>query len=100
MTRGRSPREGWLMKLRVSPLVSLARSGVVTRPAAAGRDVTLPDLSFRHGAEVGFVDDVPDVRPQAIGTLFTWLRGRGREGEERRFLGRLRIGTPIAPTRQ
>jgi hypothetical protein len=84
MTKGRSPREGSLMKLRERPLVSLARSGLVTRPAAAPRDVTLLDLCFCDGAEVAFAAHVPDLRPPAIGTFFAWLRGRGREGEERR----------------
>ncbi|HME72465.1 MAG TPA: hypothetical protein VKM54_21760 [Myxococcota bacterium] len=72
------------MKLRELPLVSLARSGVVTLPAAAGHDVALLDLCFRDGAEVALADDVRDARPQAIGALF----------------GRLRVGTALAPTRQ
>jgi hypothetical protein len=88
------------MKLRELPLVSLARSGVVTLPAAAGHDVIHLDLCVRDGAGVALAEDVRDAHPQAIGALFARLRGRGLEGDRWRFLGRLPVGKALARTRQ
>lgn len=88
------------MKLRERPLVSLARSGVVTLPAAAAHEVIHLDVCVREGAGVALSEDVRDARPQAIGALFARLRGRAPEGDLGRFIGRLRVGTALAPTRQ
>jgi hypothetical protein len=99
MTREQSRPEGQHMKLREPPLLSLARSGGVTLPAAAGHDVTLLDLCFRDGEKVAPADDVRDARPQAIGALFARLRSHRLEGDLRR-LGWRRVGTALAPTRQ
>jgi hypothetical protein len=39
------------------------------------------------------------ARPQAIGAPLARLRGRAPEGDLRRFVGWLRVGTALAPTR-
>lgn len=88
------------MKLRELPFFSLARSGLVTLLAAAAPDVTFLDLCFRDGAEVALADDMRHARPHATGALFAGLRGRGSEGDLRRLLGRLGVGTALALTRQ
>lgn len=72
------------MELREQRIVSLARSGAVTLPAAAGHGATLLDPVFLDGAEGALADDARDARPQAIGARFS----------------RLRFGTALAPTRQ
>ncbi|HBZ68250.1 MAG TPA: hypothetical protein DEP35_00205 [Deltaproteobacteria bacterium] len=79
------------MKLRRLPLASLAWSGVVTLPVAAGHHVT------RDGAEVVLADDGRDARPQATGALFTRLRDRRIEGNPQRLL---RAGSAPAPNPQ
>jgi len=88
------------MKLRELSLVSLARSGVATLQAAVGRNVTLFDLCLRDSAEAALAGDARDTRPQVLGALFALLPSRGIEADLRGFVGRLQVGTALAPIRQ